>query len=117
VRSQDTLGLLGAVMANPAGEKLAWSFVRSHWSDVEKAGGPFASAQVVTNAGAFCDPGLRDEVNDFFSAHKVAAAERSFRQSMERINNCVDLRSQQSSQLASWLESRDGGTAAGSGVR
>jgi aminopeptidase N/puromycin-sensitive aminopeptidase len=117
VRSQDTLGLLGAVMANPAGEKLAWDFVRSHWAEVEKTGGPFASANIVTSAGSFCDAGLRDPVNDFFSAHKVAAAERSFRQSMERINNCVDLKSQQSNQLASWLESHGGGAAAGSSVR
>ena len=117
VRSQDTLNLLGAVMANPAGEKLAWNFVRSHWTEIEKAGGPFASAQVVTSTGAFCDAGLRDEVSDFFSAHKVAGAERSFRQAMESIKNCVDLKAQQSNQLASFLESHSGGTAAGSGVR
>jgi len=117
VRSQDALGLIGAVMANPAGEKLAWDFVRSHWADVEKAGGPFASASVVNSAGLFCEAGLREQVNQFFSAHKVAAAERSFRQSMERINNCVDLKSQQSGQLASWLESHDGGAAAGSSIR
>jgi aminopeptidase N len=117
VRSQDTLNLLGAVMGNPAGEKLAWDFVRAHWAEVEKAGGPFASAQVVSSTGSFCDAGLRDEVNDFFSAHKVAAAERSFRQAMERINNCVDLKSQQSNQLASWLESHSGGAAARSSVR
>jgi aminopeptidase N len=117
VRSQDALSLLGSVMTNPAGEKLGWDFVRSHWTEVEKAGGPFASAQVVITAGRFCDAGLRDQVNDFFSAHKVAAAERSFRQSMERINNCVDLKSQQSNQLASWLESHGGGAAAGSDVR
>jgi hypothetical protein len=36
---------------------------------------------------------------------------------MERINNCVDLKSQQSNQLASWLENQGGGTAAGSSVR
>jgi aminopeptidase N len=117
VRSQDSLSLIGSVMANPEGEKLAWNFVRSQWSDVEKAGGPFASAQVVTSAGSFCDVGLRDEVKDFFSAHKVAAAERSFGQSMERINNCVDLKSQQSTPLASWLGSHGGGAAAGSSVR
>jgi aminopeptidase N len=117
VRSQDTLSLLGAVMGNPAGEKLAWNFVRSHWAEVEKAGGPFAGAQVVISTGGFCDAGLRDEVTDFFSVHKVAAAERSFRQATESIMNCVDLKSQQSNQLASWLESHSGGSAAGSGVR
>ncbi len=117
VRSQDSLGLIGAVMSNSAGQELAWNFVRSHWTEVDRAGGPFASAQVVTSAGAFCDAALRDQVKDFFSAHRVAAADRSFGQSIERINNCVDLKSQQSSQLASWLGSQSGGTAAGSGVR
>jgi len=117
VRSQDSLGLIGAVMANSAGERLAWDFVRSHWAEVEKAGGPFASAQIVTSAGLFCDAGLRDQVTDFFSTHKVAGAERSFKQTVERIDNCVDLKSQQSNQLASWLGSHSGGTAAGSGVR
>jgi aminopeptidase N/puromycin-sensitive aminopeptidase len=118
VRSQDTLNLLGAVMANPAGEKLAWDFVRSHWTEVEKAGGPFASSNVVLSTGGFCDAKMRDEVNDFFTARKVPGAERAFRQSMEQIGNCVDLKSQQSSQLASWLESQPGsGSAAGSHIR
>ena len=40
---------------------------------------------------------------DFFAAHKVEAAERTYKQSIERINNCVSLKSQQESQLASWL--------------
>jgi aminopeptidase N len=117
VRSQDSLGLIGAVMANSAGQRLAWDFVRTHWTEVEKAGGPFASAQIVTSAGSFCEADLSDEVKGFFSAHKVAAAERSFGQSMERINNCVDLKAQQSSQLASWLQSQGGGAAAGSSIR
>jgi aminopeptidase N/puromycin-sensitive aminopeptidase len=117
VRSQDTLGLVGAVMANPAGEKLTWDFVRSRWPDMEKAGGPFASAAVVNYAGRFCDAQMREQVNDFFSAHKVAAAERTFKQAMERINACIDLKSQQSNQLTTWLGTHTGGAAAGSSVR
>ncbi|MEY2411541.1 MAG: puromycin-sensitive aminopeptidase [Acidobacteriaceae bacterium] len=104
VRSQDSLGLIAKVMTNPAGERLAWEFVRSHWSEVEKKGGPFASADVVAVAGSFCDPGLRDDVTDFFTAHRVNAAERTFKQTVERINYCVDLKSRQSPQLASWLQ-------------
>ena len=42
VRSQDALQVITGVMGNPAGEKLAWDFVRQHWTEVEKAGGPFA---------------------------------------------------------------------------
>ncbi len=111
VRSQDALGLVTNVMGNPAGQQLAWDFVRQHWPEIEKAGGPFASAQVVGATSVFCDAGSRDQVTEFFSAHKVPAAERTYKQSIERINNCVDLKSQQEPQLASWLGQH--GTAGG----
>jgi aminopeptidase N/puromycin-sensitive aminopeptidase len=103
VRSQDALQLVTNVLANPDGQKLAWNFIREHWSELEKAGGPFASAQVVGATSTFCDAGLRDQVTEFFNAHKVAAAERTYKQSIERINACVALKSQQEPQLASWL--------------
>jgi aminopeptidase N/puromycin-sensitive aminopeptidase len=103
VRSQDALGLISNVMQNPAGEKLAWDFVQAHWDAVQKAGGPFASAQIVNATSSFCDAGMRDQVAEFYAAHKIEAAERTYRQSIERINNCVDLKSQQEPQLASWL--------------
>ncbi len=103
VRSQDALQLLTAVMQNPAGQKLAWDFIQSHWDAVAKAGGPFASGEVVGATSVFCDAGMRDEVAAFFAAHKIEAAERTYRQSLERINNCVDFKTQQEPQLASWL--------------
>jgi aminopeptidase N/puromycin-sensitive aminopeptidase len=103
VRSQDALRLVTGVLVNPAGQRLAWDFIREHWSAIEKAGGPFASAQIVGATGVFCDAGLRDQVTEFFTAHKVEAAERTYKQSIERINSCVDLKSQQEPQLASWL--------------
>jgi aminopeptidase N len=106
VRSQDGLGLIGWVMNNPDGEKLAWDFVRAHWAEVEKAGGPFASAQIEDGVGAFCDPVIKDQAKEFFSAHGSPAAERGFRQSMERIANCIAMKAQQSGQLASWLQGR-----------
>jgi hypothetical protein len=55
---------------------------------------------------------MRDQVSDFFKAHKIEAAERTYRQSIERINDCVDLKSQQEPQLASWL-GRHGSSAGG----
>jgi aminopeptidase N len=112
VRSQDALSLITSVMGNPKGQKLAWDFVLANWDAVQKAGGPFASAQVVGTTGSFCDAGMRDQVVAFFAAHKVEAAERTYRQSIERINNCVDLKAQQEPQLASWL-GQHGSTAGG----
>ena len=103
VRSQDALGVITSVMQNPEGEKLAWNFVLAHWDAVQKVGGPFASGQVVGSTSSFCDAHMRDQVVEFYSAHKIESAERTYRQSIERINNCVDLKSQQEPQLASWL--------------
>ena len=103
VRSQDALGVISGVMNNPEGQKLAWDFVLAHWDAVQKSGGPFASARIVGSTSSFCDARMRDQVVEFFAAHKVEAAERTYRQSIERINNCVDLKSRQEPQLASWL--------------
>jgi len=108
VRSQDSLGLISAVMRNPAGTELAWDFVRAHWSDIEKVGGGFTSGEVVAATGAFCDARLRDEARQFFADHKVPTAERTLKQSVERMNYCVDLKAQQSPQLRSWLEQHGG---------
>ena len=111
VRSQDSLGLIAAVMQNPAGTRLAWDFVRAHWGDIEKVGGGFTSGEVVASTSAFCDAGLRDEVQDFFATHKVPTAERRLKQAIERMNYCVDLKARQTPQLSSWLEQHATGPA------
>jgi aminopeptidase N len=111
VRSQDALFLVARVMHNPAGEKLAWDFIQSHWDAVQKAGGPFASATIVGATGSFCSAKMRDQVTSFYDAHKIAEAERTYRQSIERIDECVDLKSQQEPQLASYLDAPTGASA------
>jgi len=103
VRSQDAVRLITAVMRNPAGEKLAWNFIQSHWEAITKSGDPSADAEVVDSARAFCDAGMLDQALQFFSAHKIEGAERTYKQSIERIHNCVDLKSLQQPQLATWL--------------
>jgi aminopeptidase N/puromycin-sensitive aminopeptidase len=110
VRNQDTLLLISAVMRNPAGEKLAWDFVQSHWGQIEKIVGPFNTAGLVGTTGTFCNAGMRDQVKEFFAQHPIPAAERSLRQALENVNYCIDLKSHESPLLASWLQSK--GTAA-----
>ena len=55
VRSQDTLGLIAGVMGNPAGERLAWDFVRAHWAEIDKANSGFISGELVEATSSFCD--------------------------------------------------------------
>ena len=118
MRSQDSPYLISGTMQNPAAEKLAWNFVQEHWANIEKLGGPYAAAAIVQATGSFCDAGMRDEVNTFFSTHPAPGAERSVKQATERMNYCVEMRTQQQEPLASWLRERAGssGTAAASGA-
>jgi aminopeptidase N/puromycin-sensitive aminopeptidase len=111
VRSQDTLGMIAAVMKNPAGAKLAWDFVRAHWNEIEKVGGGFTSAEVVAATGVFCDAEMHDQVRDFFAQHDVPTAERTLKLSLESIHNCTDLKSQQTPELSTWLQQK--GSASG----
>jgi aminopeptidase N len=111
VRSQDALFVITGVMRNPAGTKLAWDFARAHWDQIVNLGGAFGGGVIARSAGSFCDAGMRDEVKDFFATHQAPASERGLKQSLERINYCVDLKAQQGTQLASWLQSH--GSSAG----
>lgn len=47
---------------------------------------------------------MRDEVKALFSTHPAPAAERTLKQSLERMNDCVDLKARQGSQLPAWLQ-------------
>ncbi len=104
MRSQDAPYLISGVMRDPATEKQAWIFVQAHWGSIENLGGAFAGGIIVQATGSFCDPGKRDEVQAFFTSHPAPAAERSLKQSIEQINYCVDMKTQQGPQLASWLQ-------------
>jgi aminopeptidase N len=111
VRSQDTLGMIAGVMKNPAGAQLAWNFVRLHWPDVEKVGGGFTSGEVVAATNVFCDSGMHQQVQEFFSVHPVPSAQRTLKQSLENISNCSDLKSRQIPELSTWLHQK--GSASG----
>ncbi|HTZ96873.1 MAG TPA: M1 family aminopeptidase [Terriglobales bacterium] len=116
MRSQDSPYLISGLMQNPLADKQAWSFVQEHWANIEKLGGPYAAAAIVQATGAFCDAGMRDQVNAFFADHPAPGAQRSLKQATERMNYCVEMKTQQQEPLASWLRQREGssGTAAGS---
>jgi aminopeptidase N len=111
VRSQDSLILISAVMRNPAGGKLAWDFVQSHWDQINKVMGGYNTGGLVETTGSFCDAGLNSDVQQFFTQHSVPDAERAFRQAQESAGYCIALKRSQSPALASWLEQH--GTAAG----
>jgi aminopeptidase N/puromycin-sensitive aminopeptidase len=42
-------------------------------------------------------------VKSYFSTHKVAAADRALKHSVERINGCIEFRALQEPNLKKWL--------------
>ena len=65
---------------------------------------PYSVAQMVSLGEVFCDPAQRAEFQQFFTEHKVPASERTLQLTLERIEGCIDLRSQQESRLQAWLQ-------------
>jgi aminopeptidase N len=102
VRRQDVPLLLGAMLRNPASREIAWSFVKTRWSDVSaKIEGPFGS--LVGATSGFCDARLRDDVREFFTEHPVPGSDRPLRQAIESMENCIRMKDQQAHHLAAWL--------------
>jgi aminopeptidase N len=112
VRSQDLFGAILELLFNPDTQTVTWEFIQNRWPDIEKkstagiVGGPMAYA-----AAAFCDAKSKQEVQQFFADHKLQVPDRVMRQSMERLDQCIQLKEQQGQNLASWLKRQ--GSAAG----
>ncbi len=111
-RNQDAPHLIAAVLANPVNEDYAWTWIKDHWADVEKKITMSSGVEIVFSAGSFCDAGHRDDVQRFFSEHKVPSAERALKQVTERINSCISYRDRQQTSLAEWLGGHAGGGSA-----
>ncbi len=103
VRSQDVKGVIGRVMQNPGGREVAWEFVRAHWPEISRAGGPFRSGDIIGSAGNFCDAEQENQVREFFSSHPTQTSDRLLKQTLERIDYCVDLKSREQDALSAWL--------------
>jgi aminopeptidase N len=116
MRGQDAAAVFGGVFSNPAGRQLAWDFVRQHWAEVAAKLNNYSEAGIVGNAGNFCDATKRDEVQQFFTEHKVEAAERTLKLTLEQINSCIDLRSHQEPNLQTWLQHQSGSGGGAVGV-
>lgn len=104
VRIQSAPFLIAAVLQNPAGRPATWDYVKTHWAAVAAKVPAFGGGALVASAGDVCDAASRADVESFFATHQVPAAERALRQARESMDQCIDLRLQQESKLAAWLE-------------
>ena len=105
VRTQNAGAYLEQFLTNPSANQTAWTFLKVHWKDLEpRLSVAFADVGVVQALGSFCDAGARDDIQAFFTTHKLGNAARNVDQAVERINNCINLKATQTQVLDAWLK-------------
>jgi hypothetical protein len=113
VRNQDAAGLIARVLINSDNQKIAWEWVKTHWPAVEKKITMSSGPEIVGSTRRFCSAEMNDDVQQFFSEHKVPSAERTLKQSHEDIEGCVKRRPRLQTELAQWLQQHAGASKVG----
>lgn len=108
VRNQDATIQLAIPLQSDETRDLTWKYIQGHWDKVKTQLTTNSGSILVGSAAAFCSESGRDDVQTFFSAHKVAASDQALKHSIERINGCIEFRSLQEPNLKQWLETRTG---------
>jgi aminopeptidase N len=107
LRSQDSSIYVASFFGNPVARPRAWSFVKDRWAALEPKIAIFGGdTRLVAALGQYCDAQMRDEIVSFFSAHKLPGAVRTLDQTIERINNCVELKAKQTPAVTEWIATR-----------
>jgi aminopeptidase N len=103
VRNQDVAIQLSVSLGMSASRDMAWNYIKSHWETVNSLLTTEMGAYLVSATGGFCTVEMRDDVQNFFTEHRVPATERTLQHAVERINGCVEFRHMQEPNLQKWL--------------
>jgi aminopeptidase N len=103
VRSQDSWTLIAQLLERRETQDQAWEFVTDHWPDVMRKSSAASGARLVEAAGSFCTSAKRDAVANFFHEHTAESSDRTLRKSLDSIDECVELRTDQQAGLRSWV--------------
>jgi aminopeptidase N len=103
-RTQDTGGILAAVLQRPWGREPAWTFIRAHWAELAPRLTTFGGVGTVADAlGNLCSSSRAVEVRQFFIDHPAPTATRTIEQAIERIESCTVFGERQAPALARWV--------------
>ena len=103
VRNQDAAIQFAIALQMSATRGQAWSYIKTHWDKVRAQLTTEMGSYLVDSAGSFCSADARDDVQSFFSTHKVPASDRALKHAIERIDGCIEFRSLQEPNLKQWL--------------
>jgi aminopeptidase N/puromycin-sensitive aminopeptidase len=104
VRQQDYVRLFPALLSESPAREIAWDYLKAHWDSLAEKVTTFGGGGAVSALGGFCSIEKRDEIKQFFAAHRAPGAERALQQSLERITTCVEFKQQQSENMQKFLQ-------------
>ena len=106
VRNQDAAFQLAIALQIPENRDAAWSFIKTHWDQVQADLTMDMGSLLVNYTGSFCTAEARDDVKNFFTAHPVPASDVALKHAIEHIDGCIELRRLQEPNLQKWLSAR-----------
>lgn len=106
VRNQDSVIQLLIALRHPDTRQMAWQFIQQNWPQVQAQITTMMGSYLVSGAGSFCSAEKRDEVERFFTVHKIPASERALARTKDEINDCIELRSDQEPKLQQWIQTQ-----------
>ncbi len=113
IRNQDFEGLIQSTAQPVANHQVAWDFLKANWATISPKLATYSPGTVIKATQNFCQPALRSDIENFFMQHRIEGADRSLRQTLERIDNCINLKQQQQTNLAEWLQKQPAVSAGG----
>jgi aminopeptidase N len=103
VRNQDAAIQLMILLQGRETRDSAWRYIQQNWDKVQAQLTTSMGGYLVGATGSFCSGEARDQIESFFSTHKVAASERALTRAKNQINDCIELRAAQEPKLKEWM--------------
>src|SRR5207245_10854279 len=108
VRGQDLWKPLRGLLANPATQSEAWSFVKANWTELRKKGGSVGPQRIIGGTKALWREEWLTDVERFLSdsANRGASPKRTLTMSLELVRRGLKFRRIQQDGLGRLLPSR-----------
>jgi len=105
VRTHEAIGVIVRTAMSGKGRDIAWQFMREHWDEVHRryGEGGFGLMYLVETTSGFTTQDRLEEVQKFFTDNPTPAAERTVRQSLEKIRLNIAWLDKNRLDLAEWL--------------
>jgi aminopeptidase N/puromycin-sensitive aminopeptidase len=107
VRNQDSVFLFASEMRSRDTRPIAWDYIQKNWDKVHAQLTTMMGGYLVGSTGSFCSAEKEQDVQAFFAAHPVMAAQRAVKRSTDAIHDCMELRAAQQPKLTQWLSQQN----------